>query len=121
MHTPVLEGVLTYRTIVVFGDGEIREQEWNTKSSFIRQRTIYADGQWQLGYTDKNHLACGYKVTYFTDGLVYWGEQYEDKWHGMRVDCYTDGRREIGEVFKNSKFGDWKVVEKDGTERMDKF
>ena len=39
------------------------------------------------------------------------------KMHGQ-WEYYTDGCREFGEAFNNHKIGDWKVIEKDGTQRI---
>ena len=60
-------------------------------------------------------------VVYSADGTVFYGETYKDNWHGIRVETYTDGRRQIGEVFNDNRFGDWKVIEKDGTETIYKL
>ena len=111
---------MTFRKIAVFEDGRIRELEWNSKSEFKRSRTIFASGQWGLSYINKDNLDCGYTVVYFVSGNVFYGERYKDKWHGIRVETYTDGRREIGEVFNDKPFGDWRVIEKDGTETIKK-
>ena len=109
---------MTFREIKVYEDGEIREKEWNSKSEFRRSRIIFDDGQWQLSFTDKDSLDCGYEVVYSSDGDIWSGETYKDKWHGIRVETYTDGSRRIGEVFNDKPFGDWKVIEKDGTETI---
>ena len=58
-------------------------------------------------------------VIYYADGDVWSGEAYNGKWHGIRVETYTDGRRQIGEVFNDKRFGEWRVIEKDGTEWID--
>ena len=60
-------------------------------------------------------------VVYYADGDVFCGEAYKNKWHGIRVETYFDGRRQIGEVFKDKRFGDWKVIEKDGTETIERY
>ena len=112
---------MTYREITVYEDGEIREREWNSESEFRRSRTIFDDGQWVLSFRDEDNLDCGYEVVYFADGDVYYGETYKDKWHGIRVETYTDGSRRIGEVFNDKAFGDWRVIEKDGTETIVKL
>ena len=112
---------MTFRRIAVYEDGEIREDEWNSKSPFKRTKIILANGQWQLSFRDKDDLDCGYIVSYFANGNVFWGEGYKGKWHGIRVDTYTDGHREIGEVFNAKRFGDWRFIEKDGTEKILKF
>ena len=112
---------MTFRRIIVFEDGQIQEWEWNSKSEFRRSRIIFDDGQWVLSFTDKDFLDCGYKVVYFANGKVYSGETYKDKWHGIRVETYTDGRREIGEVFNGKPFGDWRIIKKDGTETIKKY
>ena len=109
---------MTFREIVVYENGDIREQEWNSKSEFRRSRTILANGQWGLSFRDKDNLDCGYSVVYSEDGVVWSGEKYKDKFHGIRVETYTDGRRQIGEVFNDKPFGDWRVIEKDGTETI---
>ena len=113
--------VLTFRAITVFEDGEIREQEWNSKSTFKRSKIILANGQWQLSFRDKDDLDYAYTVAYFANGNVKKGDAYKGKWHGIRVDTYTDGSRWIGEVFNGEPFGDWKVIEKDGTETIEKY
>ena len=112
---------MTLRAITVFEDGQIREEEWNSKSEFRRSRIIFDDGQWVVSYKDKDNLDYGYTVAYFSNGNVFYGERYKDKWHGIRVDTYTDGRREIGEVFNDNPFGVWKVIDKDGTETIKKY
>ena len=86
-----------------------------------RSRTIFADGQWELSFRDKDNLDCGYTVAYSADGDVWSGETYKDRWHGIRVEAYTDGQRRIGEVFNDKRFGEWKVIDKDGTERIDQY
>ena len=112
---------MTFRQITVFEDGEIREQEWNSTSEFTRSRIIFANGQWELSYRNKDYLNCGYTVVYSADGNVWSGETYKGKWHGIRIETYTDGHRNIGEVFNDIPFGDWKVIEKDGTETIDQY
>ena len=112
---------MTFRTITVFEDGQIREEEWNSESEFRRSRTIFANGQWELSFRDKDFLVCGYRVVYYANGDVSYGETYKGKWHGILVYTYPDGRREIGEVFNGKNFGDWRVIEKDGTERIDQY
>ena len=60
-------------------------------------------------------------ANYFADGDVWSGETYKDRWHGIRVETYSDGSRRIGEVFNGKRFGDWRVIEKDGTETIDQY
>ena len=117
----VFEGVQTYRSIAVFENGEIREREWNSKSSFKRQRNILADGEWQITYLDGDGLDCGYMVVYSANGNVFRGERYKGKWHGQLEEIYTDGRRAIGNNFYEKPYGDWRIIEKDGTEKIVKF
>ena len=112
---------MTFRAITVFEDGQIREEEWNSESEFKRTRTIFASGNWVLSFRDEDGLDCGYTVVYSANGDVFYGETYKDKWHGIRVETYTDGRRHIGEVFNDGEFGDWRVIEKDGTETIAKY
>ena len=110
---------MTFRTITVFEDGEIREQERNSKSKFKRSRTIFDDGQWVVSYKDKDDLDCGYTVVYFTDGDVWRGEKYKGKWHGIREEVtYAVGEKQNGEVFNDKRFGDWRFIEKDGNEAI---
>ena len=111
----MFEDVQTSRAIVVFGDGEIREIEENSGSNFKRQRTIFVSGEWQLSYKDKDSLDYGYAVLYFVNGDVWRGELYKNKWHGLLEQTYTNGRKDIGSCLNNKKFGDWRVIEKDGT------
>ena len=112
---------MTFREITVFEDGEIEEREWNSKSEFRRWRTIFADGKWVVNFRDKDDLGCGYSVVYFENGNLWSGETYKGKWHGIKVYTYTDGHREIGEVFNDIRIGDWKVIEKDGTETINQY
>ena len=86
----------------------------------MRQRTIFTNGDWALGYRDKNQNDCVSTVFYFANGNVERGERCRGKWHGQ-WESYTDGRREIGEYFNNIRVGDWKVIEKDGTETIKKY
>ena len=109
---------MTFRRIAVYEGGEIREQEWNSESEFRRSRTIFANGKWDLSFIDKDALDCGYAVVYSADGDVFCGETYKSKWHGIRVETYTDGSRRIGEIFNGKRFGDWRVIGKDGTETI---
>ena len=95
--------------------------EGNCKSSLKRWRTIFANGDWLQSYLDKDVLDYGYALTYSATGDVWRGERYKSKWYGLREETYADGRWEIGEVFNNEKFGDWRVIERDGTERIDKY
>ena len=95
----------------------ITEAESNSKSKLKRWRKICANGDWDLGYRDKNEIDYGYKVVYYSNGNVGRWETYKDKLHGQ-WDSYIDGCRIIGEHFNNKRSGDWKVIEKDGTETI---
>ena len=92
--------------------------EGNSKSPFKRWRSIFASGDWVVSYQDKDGLDYGYAIAYSATGDVWRGERFKNKWYGLREETYTDGRREIGEVFNNNRFGDWRVIEKDGTETI---
>ena len=109
---------MTFRGITVYENGQIREQEWNAKSSFTRQRILFEDGQWVQSYIDEDGLDYGYTVVYFENGNIYRGETFKGKWHGHLEKIYTDGRMGIGSCFNGIPFGDWRVIEKDKTEKI---
>ena len=86
-----------------------------------RSRNIRGNGERQMSYIDEHVFTYGYIVAYFANGDVWSGEVYKNEWHGLLEKNYADGRKEIGRCFKSKKIGNWRVIEKDGTERIERY
>ena len=86
-----------------------------------RKRSLLGNGEWHITYIDEHVFAYGYRVVYFANGDVWRGELYKGKWQGPLEKNYADGRKEIGRCFKSKKIGNWRVIEKDGTERIEGY
>ena len=112
----------SFRSISVYEDGQIREQEYHSKSSLSRRRIIYGDGNWVISYNDINTgQDYGFKTIYFTDGNVIKGETYNDAWHGYYEDTHANGYKEVGQRFHGKAFGEWKKVLKGETVEIIKY
>ena len=117
VQASIMGRICSYRSIVVYENGRISEQEWNNKSKLIRVRNIVINGSFEYLYIDKdNNKSFWTKIIHEADGTIQKGNIFEGKWNGYHETIFPNGDKQIGNALNNKAFGDVKYISaKDGS------
>ena len=118
----IIGTIWSYRSIVVFENGGISEQEWNNKSKLIRIRNIDLNGRFEHMYlNNENDKEFWTWIIHDADGTTIKGNRFEDKWNGYHEIIFPNGDKQIGTLLNDRAFGDVKYISaKDGSIKITK-
>ena len=123
VQASILGMISSYRSIVVYENGRISEQEWNNKSKLIRIRNIHLNGSFEHMYIDKENSKSFWTwIIHEADGTIRKGNTFDNKWNGYHEIIFPNGDKKIWNVLKEWIFGDVKYISaKDGSIKITKY
>ena len=104
-----------FRSIKVYEEGKIKEEEWSDWSGFIRIREIYQSGYWEEYSVDYN-TGFGIRKVVYPDGKQFTGEVYGlSRWNAIGEETYAILNESTPYLLRNNETGKYKYVTKDGS------
>ena len=109
-------GISFIRSITVYKEGEIVEEEWSSYSKFKRIRVIFESGLWEEYRIGDRINGFGFRKVVYPDGQQFTNEVYDyyDRWNEVDDETYEKLEKSIFYILGNNIMNQYKFVKEDG-------